>query len=69
MYTKPALTPDEVGRLMGVSAPTVRRLFANEPGVLWITRPARMHKRRYRTMRIPRAVYDRVRKKMEGSKC
>jgi hypothetical protein len=23
---------------MGVSAPTVRRLFANEPGVLWITR-------------------------------
>ena len=31
-----------------------------QPGVIVLERPEKMHKRRYRSIRIPRAVYERV---------
>jgi hypothetical protein len=34
-------------------------MFENEKGVLIMGRPKSMHKRRYRSIRIPRAVYER----------
>ncbi|MCU1320747.1 MAG: hypothetical protein JWM43_396 [Acidobacteriaceae bacterium] len=36
------------------------QMFEKEPGVLVIERKTTMRKRRYRSIRIPRAVYERV---------
>ena len=49
-----AYTVREVARLTGFSMRTIVRMFANEPGVL-----VRENSKR-RTLRIPRAVYQRV---------
>lgn len=57
---KVALTVSEVTKLTGYSARTVIRLFENERGVLVLERPETRSKRRYRSIRIPRAVYLRV---------
>jgi hypothetical protein len=59
----PAVRPSlrvEVSALMGFSRQTVTRLFENEPGVIILDRPTTMSKQRYRSIRIPRAVYERV---------
>lgn len=57
---KPALTVAEAAELTGFSVRTITRLFEHEPGVILIARPSKMNKRRYRSLRIPRGVYDRV---------
>lgn len=51
--------------LLGFSRWTVIRLFENEPGILVRVHPEKMHKRGRRIIRIPRAVYLRVRAKMD----
>ena len=56
------LSVAQVAERWGLSADTVRRLFEHEPGVL-VIEPAcgRMsRRRRYRTLRIPAAVVERV---------
>lgn len=53
-------TVDEVARMLKYSRRSVIRIFEKEPGVIAIVRPETLHKRRYRTLRIPRAVYERV---------
>ena len=46
--------------MLGVSKDTVRRLFADEPGVIDLgRREATRSKRRYRLLRIPSAVVAR----------
>lgn len=55
-----AYTVDEVAALSGFSRRTVIRLFEGERGVIVLARPSANHKRRYRSVRIPRAVYERV---------
>ena len=57
---KPALTVAEVAVLTGLSRQTVTEMFEHERGVLILGRPETMHKRRYRSLRIPRAIYERV---------
>jgi predicted DNA-binding transcriptional regulator AlpA len=57
---KPALTVAEVAELTGYSRQTVTRMFEDEPGVLVIRRPETRNKRSYRSIRIPRSVYERV---------
>ena len=57
---KPVLTVAEVAALMGFNRMTVTRLFLKERGVLVLTRPKSLHKRAYRSIRIPRYVYNRV---------
>lgn len=57
---KEAYSVAEVAALMGVNRMTVTRLFENERGVIVLSRPEQKHKRRYRSLRIPRAVYMRV---------
>lgn len=53
-------TVAEVAEMLGVSRDTVRRLFANEPGVIDLgRREATRGKRRYRLLRIPSAVVAR----------
>lgn len=61
---KPVFTVAEVCVLLGLSRSTVIRIFENEPGVLIRLHPEKMHKRRRRIIRIPRAVYLRVRTKL-----
>ena len=53
-------TVAEVAALMGLSRQTVTRLFERERGVIILARPESMHKRPYRSIRIPCAVYERV---------
>lgn len=60
MQEKLVYTVAEVAALMGLSRSTVTRLFEHEPGVIILKRPERMHKRSYRSIRIPRHVYERL---------
>jgi AraC-like DNA-binding protein len=60
MGEKQAYTVREVAALTGFSRQTVTRMFQRERGVLILGRPESMHKRPYRSIRIPRAVYERV---------
>ena len=53
------LTVREVAERLKVNEETVRRLFANEPGVVVICFPRR-GRRVYRTLRIPEAVLKKV---------
>jgi transcriptional regulator GlxA family with amidase domain len=48
-----AYTVSEVARLLAYSRRTIVRLFENEPGVI-------IKQGKRRTLRIPRAVYQRV---------
>jgi predicted DNA-binding transcriptional regulator AlpA len=57
---KEALTVREVAELTGFSRQTVTRLFEKEKGVLILSRPESLHKRSYRSVRIPREVYERM---------
>lgn len=57
---KQTYTVNEVCALMEMSRRSVIRIFEREPGVIELTRPEEMHKRRYRLLRIPRAVLERV---------
>lgn len=60
MQSKPVYTVADVAELLGVSQPTVIKLFENEPGVIKLARPETLHKRVYCSRRIPRHVYERV---------
>jgi hypothetical protein len=51
---------DEVAEMWHLSPDKVRDLFEQEPGVLVIGDPFPRHKRRYRTLRIPQTVLNRV---------
>jgi predicted DNA-binding transcriptional regulator AlpA len=57
-------TVAEVAAMTGFSRQTITRMFEREPGVIVIQRPETMHKRRHRTIRIPRPVYVRVIRKI-----
>jgi hypothetical protein len=57
-------TPEEVGGLWKLSTDTVRRLFEREPGVLVIERTKTRAARRYRTLRIPESVAQRVHRRL-----
>jgi hypothetical protein len=49
-------TPTELSKLWGFSTDTIRNWFEDVAGVLKEDRPERMHKRRYRSIRIPHSV-------------
>ena len=54
-------TVAEVSRMMGLSARVVTRIFENEKGVIIFEVPNPRRKRAgYRSIRIPRQVYERV---------
>jgi hypothetical protein len=60
MTEKAVLTIADIAALTGFSRSTVTRMFQHERGVIILARPETMHKGRYRSIRIPRAVYERV---------
>jgi hypothetical protein len=50
----------EVAVRLKISADKVTRMFEDEPGVIDLGGPELMHKRRYRILRIPGSVLNRV---------
>jgi predicted transcriptional regulator of viral defense system len=58
LKTSEYLTPEEVAAILRVSTETVMRKFARRQGVLDLGSPERMHKRRYRVLRIPRETLE-----------
>ena len=53
-------TPQELSDMWKVSIQTIREIFQNEEGVLKIGRDGTRTRRRYKTLRIPESVVDRV---------
>ena len=56
----------EIAALWSLSSDAVRRVFEREPGVLLIGSDGRDGKRRYRTLRIPEAVMERVHRRLSN---
>lgn len=62
-------SPAEVAALWNLSEDKVRQLFEREPGVLLFeTEGPRYGKRRYRTLRIPGSVLERVHRRLSIGK-
>jgi hypothetical protein len=53
-------TVAEVAALTGFSPQTATRMFERGKGVPILSAPTSMHKRRYCSICIPRAVYERM---------
>jgi hypothetical protein len=53
-------TVAEAAEILKVSTDTATRLFSDEPGVINLGAPEKSHKRQYRVLRIPHAVFNRV---------
>jgi len=59
MQDQEFFTIAEVAKMLKVSPDTVSRLFGKESGVIDLGAPERLHKRRYRVLRIPASVLNR----------
>lgn len=57
--------PSEVAELWHLDVETIRRLFQDEPGVVVLQSPAKKGRRRYKTMRIPQTVLERVHRRLQ----
>ena len=64
--TERHFSTEELGQLWNLSHDTVRRLFEREPGVLVIERARSRNARRYRTLRIPESVAERVHRRLSN---
>jgi hypothetical protein len=54
----------EIAKMWAFSEKTVRKIFDSEPGVIhWGTEES-LHKRAYRTLRVPETVLHRVHRKL-----
>ena len=60
MFSEHHYKPTELGKLWGFSANKIRDWFQVESGVLIEHHPEQMHKRGYKSMRIPASVAARV---------
>ncbi len=67
IITERHFAPEELGAAWGLSGDTVRRLFEREPGVLVIERAASHGRRRYRTLRIPESIAQRVHRRLSNA--
>ena len=62
-YLERHFNPAELAKQWGYSLDTIRRVFANEPGVVKLLRQ-RPGKRPYTTIRIPASVAARVHERL-----
>jgi hypothetical protein len=69
-YAEHHYSPAELAELWGLSPDSVRRLFESEPDVLVVESVSgRYRRRRYRTLRIPASVAERVHRRMSVVNC
>jgi hypothetical protein len=61
---EPHYTPKELGKLWHVADSTIRRLFADEPGVLIWGNEETRKRRKFISMRIPQSVAARVHRRL-----
>ncbi len=54
----------EIAKLWALSEKTVRRIFEMEPGVIQWGAGETLHKRVYRTLRVPETVLHRVHRRL-----
>jgi hypothetical protein len=54
----------EIAELWALSEKTVRKIFEREPGVIHWSTEEKLHKRGYRTLRVPETVLHRVHRKL-----
>jgi hypothetical protein len=54
----------EIAKLWALSQKTVRKIFEREPGVIHWGTEEKLHKRGYRTLRVPETVLHRVHRKL-----
>jgi hypothetical protein len=59
-------TPQELAEMWQVSIQTIRQIFESEEGVLKIGRDGTRTRRRYKTLRIPESVAERVHTRMSA---
>jgi hypothetical protein len=59
-------TPQELAGLWNVSVQTIREIFQREEGVLKIGRDGTRSRRRYKTLRIPESVAERVQTRLSA---
>ena len=59
-------TPAEIAHLWHLSPDKVRRIFQDEPGVLIFEDKSTFFRRRYRTLRIPESVLERVTRRLSN---
>jgi hypothetical protein len=59
-------TPADLAKAWGISAETIRVLFRDEPGVLKIGDEGTKYKRRYKTLRIPQSIAERVHRRLSA---
>jgi hypothetical protein len=57
----------EIAKMWDLGVDLIRRLFANEEGVVRIAHPETLHKCGYCTLRIPESVAHRVHRKLTHS--
>jgi hypothetical protein len=57
---EPFYTIAEIAEILKVSTDKITRMFEGEPGVVDLGSPEKSHKRRYRVLRIPQSVFNRV---------
>jgi NADPH-dependent ferric siderophore reductase len=62
-------TPEELAERTKLHASTIRKLFADQPGVIRLGRPASRGHRRYYTIRVPKSVAERVFESMTVEEC
>jgi len=53
-------TVAEAAEILKVSTDKVTRMFEDEPGVVDLGSSETLHKRKYRVLRIPHSVFNRV---------
>ena len=58
----------QISRMWGLGVDLVRRIFANEEGVIRIGHEEILHKRGYVTLRVPESVMRRVHRKLTHTK-
>lgn len=63
---EPFYTPKEIAEHLKLSTDKVIRLFEKEPGVMVIENRGTPWKRRYRTLRIPESVLERVQQRLSN---
>ena len=57
---EPHFTPDQLAEMWSMSPNSVRRLCEEEGGCLVIVRPEQLHKRRYKTVRMPQSTAIKI---------